>query len=235
MTGKRKRIAQSCIVILFCAVLFCGALNQSRGVTVYFVRHGQTNTNVQGLLVGTSGNPILTETGVEMAQNLGKGLEDVTFDAAYSSSLQRAYETAALVLDSSGQGDVEVIRDDDLRDISWGEAEGMTPEELYENFGLTSAEECFGAVEDDDFVSPVNAETKYEFCNRFENAVERIVDEAEDGDTILIVAHSSMDFYFQRYFPEQAGGGIDNCSVTVIRYDDGGMNLLDYNNTGYLQ
>ncbi|MCD7981968.1 MAG: histidine phosphatase family protein [Clostridiales bacterium] len=235
MSRRKTRVIQSCVVILFCAALFYGALRQDRGVLVYFVRHGQTDTNVAGLLVGTSGNPVLTETGVEMAQTLGESLEDVTFDAAYSSSLQRAYDTAVFVLESSGQGELEVIQDDGLRDISWGEAEGMTSEELYEYFGLTSVEECFGTVEDADFVSPINAETEYEFCNRFEDAVERIVDEAEDGDTILIVAHSSMDFYFQRYFPEQAGGGVNNCSVTVIRYEDGALTLLDYNDTSYLQ
>lgn len=32
-------------------------------LTIYFVRHGQTDTNVQGLMVGQSGSPALTETG----------------------------------------------------------------------------------------------------------------------------------------------------------------------------
>ncbi|MCD8132288.1 MAG: histidine phosphatase family protein [Clostridiales bacterium] len=232
---KRNRLIQIGVVIVFCAALFYGAARQNKVVTIYFVRHGQTDTNVAGLLVGTSGNPSLTENGIQMALTLGEGLQDVSFDAAYASTLQRACDTAVLVLEGAGQSDLAVVTLDGLKDISWGDAEGMTPEELYETFGVTTTEESFGPVDDAAFVSPAGAETAYDFCSRFENAVASIVDASENGDIVLVVAHSSMDFYFEKYFPEQAGTGVDNCSVTVLRYDNGEAVLLEYNNVAYLQ
>lgn len=230
-----KRIVQIIVVVLFWVFLFSGAhLQIKEGVTIYFVRHGQTDTNVAGLLVGTSGNSALTKTGEEMAKNLGTGLQNVTFDAVYSSPLQRAVDTAFLVLEGADQNEIEVIKIDGLKDISWGDAEGMTAEEMYEYFGISSADEAFGDIWDQDFVSPIQAETKYDFCVRFEESIEEIVENADDGDTILVVAHSSMDFYFQKCFPDVAGNGVDNCSVTILQYSSGDVELIDYNDVSYL-
>ncbi|MCD8248496.1 MAG: histidine phosphatase family protein, partial [Lachnospiraceae bacterium] len=98
MPRRQKRLLPICliiIVIILGAVALHSVSHRSRGVTLYFVRHGQTDTNVAGLLVGTSGNPTLTETGEEMAAQLGEGLRDIRFDASYSSTLTRAYDTAS--------------------------------------------------------------------------------------------------------------------------------------------
>ncbi|MCC8139000.1 MAG: histidine phosphatase family protein [Lachnospiraceae bacterium] len=238
MSKNRKWLLPLClfiIVIILEAAALYGTSHRSRGVTLYFVRHGQTDTNVAGLLVGTSGNPTLTETGEEMAAQLGEGLSDITFDAAYASTLTRAYDTASLVLSAAGQGDLPITQLEGLQDISWGDAEGMTSDEMYEKFGISTPAEAFGDVDDAEFVSPINAESKYDFCERFEDAVFEILEAQEDGDTVLVVAHSSMDFFFQKYFPEQAGGGVENLSVTILRYEDGAFTLVDYNDTSYLQ
>lgn len=208
---------------------------QSQAVTLYFVRHGETNTNVKGLLVGTSGNPQLTENGRNAALALGRGLRDVKFDGVYTSTLERAYDTAAYILEGAEHPGLTIYPVEELKDISWGDAEGMTLQELNENFGVSTADESFGAADDPDFVSPVNAETKYAFCNRFEAAINEIIRNYPQGGTVLVVAHSSMDFYFQKYFPGQAGQGLKNVSVTILKYGGGTPQLVEYNSTEYLQ
>ena len=47
--------------------------------------------------------------------------------------------------------------------------------------------------------------------------------------------HSSIDFWLQEKFPEEAGKGLDNCSVSVVEISETGkMKLVEYNNTEYL-
>jgi probable phosphoglycerate mutase len=62
---------------------------------IVLVRHGQTTTNAEGLLVGRS-DPHLTELGERQARALAPYLEGV--EAVWTSPLARARETAALAL-----------------------------------------------------------------------------------------------------------------------------------------
>lgn len=66
----------------------------------------------------------LTEPGVTVARQLGKGLKGVPFEAAYSSDSGRAIETTNLVLEESGQKDVKLTTDKDLREWNFGKYEG---------------------------------------------------------------------------------------------------------------
>ena len=96
--------------------------------------------------------------------------------------------------------------------------------------------QCFGNIDDKNFKSPINAESKYEFCKRFDNGIKKVLDENPPGANILIVAHSSLAFYLQKIFPESDISGIDNTSVTIVKYDydNKEFELKDLNDTGYL-
>ena len=76
---------------------------------VTFTRHGKTLFNTVGRVQGWCDSP-LTDEGIEVAENLGKGLKEagITFDAAYSSDLGRQRDTARLVLDQLGQTDMGI-------------------------------------------------------------------------------------------------------------------------------
>ena len=83
----------------------------------YFVRHGETLFNVQGLMQGWSDSP-LTKEGIEVAKYLGKGLENVPFLAAYSSTSERAVDTGMLAL---GGRDLPLQLDKRLKEFNYGE------------------------------------------------------------------------------------------------------------------
>ena len=51
--------------------------------------------------------------------------------------LERAYDTAGLVLEGAGQ-DLKVEKKSDLNELSWGDAEGMTWAEISEKYGVTA-------------------------------------------------------------------------------------------------
>ena len=63
---------------------------------IYITRHGQTDYNAKELMQGQIDIP-LNETGIAQAKATRKKVEDVKFDAVYSSPLDRAKTTASIV------------------------------------------------------------------------------------------------------------------------------------------
>ena len=60
------------------------------------VRHGETMANRTGLLQGQTECP-LNDNGRAQAAAAGERLKDMHFDAAYASTLSRAWETAEII------------------------------------------------------------------------------------------------------------------------------------------
>ena len=87
---------------------------------LYIVRHGTTEWNVQYRFQGRT-DIELNSNGRILAGKLGEKLENVHFDCIYSSPLSRAYETANLI---RGHRNIQIIKDDLLTEISFGELEG---------------------------------------------------------------------------------------------------------------
>lgn len=83
----------------------------------------------------------------------------------------------------------------------------------------------------------MNAENKYDFCKRFGQGVDSVISENKAGDTVLIVAHSSLAFYLRKLFPKESISGVDNTSVTIVEYsyDMGEFKLKDLNDTSYIR
>ncbi|WWC87331.1 uncharacterized protein L201_002220 [Kwoniella dendrophila CBS 6074] len=65
---------------------------------IYFVRHGQTEDNVQGIIQGHKDTP-LNDHGRKESERLAKRLKDLDIHEAWSSPLARAKETAEIILD----------------------------------------------------------------------------------------------------------------------------------------
>jgi len=91
-----------------------------------FVRHGQSVANAAGWLSGHRDVP-LTELGKEQARNAGAQLEGIAFAAAWSSDLQRAVQTAELIL---GGRDLPLRQHPALRERNLGSYEGQLKAEL---------------------------------------------------------------------------------------------------------
>lgn len=200
---------------------------------IYMVRHGRTYANEQGLLMGGDGNADLTPEAVEQAKTVGQALSDVSFDHAYTSTLGRTIDTASYLLEGAKQDDVARQQIRDLDDISWGDAEGYTRQQFMEENNLDEFPDAFGDTDDADFVSPIHAETKYHFYQRFNNGMQQIIDDIKPGENVLVVAHSSMQFWLEKQFLEVQGQDIANLSVTVIKVNHGKKELVEYNQVMY--
>jgi phosphoserine phosphatase len=93
---------------------------------IILCRHGQTDWNVHGRYQGRTDVP-LNEYGRQQARELAGRLEDRRIDVVYSSTLERAYDTALEIARPRG---LEVRRDPRLDEIDQGLWEGMRHDEI---------------------------------------------------------------------------------------------------------
>ena len=68
-------------------------MSSEKEVKLYFVRHGETQFNVEKRLQGFCDSP-LTDNGIAQAKSVGIGLSDIEFKAVYTSESQRVVDTA---------------------------------------------------------------------------------------------------------------------------------------------
>lgn len=95
--------------------------------TVYLVRHGQTNFNMDGVIQGYSSDPPLNEVGGDQAHRLSENLSNYRFGLILSSDLQRCLQTAEII---SEKTKIPIEKDKRLREIDFGEWEGQTFEKV---------------------------------------------------------------------------------------------------------
>ena len=96
--------------------------------TLLLARHGETDWNRDHRWQGHS-DPPLNETGRRQAAALAAQLTDL--DAIYSSDTERAHETAGIVAERL---DLPVTTDERLREVSFGDWEGLTRAEIDARF-----------------------------------------------------------------------------------------------------
>jgi broad specificity phosphatase PhoE len=102
-----------------------GRSDDARVVEVLLARHPQTEANVAGAFVGTGESPFTT-VGVSQAAELASCIAAWGADAVLASPRERTRTVAAHAARLSS---VEAVVLDDLAEIDFGEAEGLTYEE----------------------------------------------------------------------------------------------------------
>jgi len=147
------------------------------------VRHGETEQNSAQRYWGRT-DVKLSPAGIRQAERLRDRLAGEPLSAVYSSDLKRASATAEIIASRHG---VAVTICPELREIDFGEIEGLTFEEarrLYPEVARLWTEQSH--------------ELKYpagdsitEFSNRVTSFVPRLAKHTEQ-ETVLIVAHSGV-------------------------------------------
>ncbi|HEX3861558.1 MAG TPA: histidine phosphatase family protein [Stellaceae bacterium] len=104
-------------------------------MTIFLVRHGETEWNLLGRFQGWSDSP-LTARGVAQADAIGRLLRDLpeaATAAIVASPLGRARRTAEIIAACLGH-DAPIRFDDRLREISLGSRDGIDRAELHARF-----------------------------------------------------------------------------------------------------
>ncbi|MBP2024947.1 histidine phosphatase family protein [Peptoniphilus stercorisuis] len=147
-------------------------------MNIYFTRHGETQWNKSDKIQGWLDSP-LTDKGVEMGKELSEIAKDINFDNIYSSDLNRAYNTAKLIVPER-----EVIKTELLREIDVGAWSGHP---------FSEAEKIDKKAYDLYFNNPGeyrrdDGEDFYQLTKRVEDFFEKYVYNSSD-ENILIVSH----------------------------------------------
>ena len=100
------------------------------------VRHGQSDWNNKNLFTGWE-NPGLTKKGVEEAHNTGNLLkeENKNYSYLFTSILDRAINTADIILEELGIDQINIIRDQALNERDYGELTGLNKDAARKKWG----------------------------------------------------------------------------------------------------
>lgn len=93
--------------------------------TIYFVRHGESEFNVNRFKAGSSNTP-LTQRGRDQAKQTGANAQKkgIKVDIVISSPLDRAHDTAKIIAEHIDYPLEEILLDEMLRERNFGAAEG---------------------------------------------------------------------------------------------------------------
>lgn len=178
--------------------------------TFYFVRHGETEYNRRRIIQGRKINSTLNGTGRVQAQCLAERLAEVSFDAIYTSTLDRAEQTAAILADE--HPGVPVHRLKELEEMSWGVFEGEpTTDDVLASFDEVKARWRNGDVEH----AVDGGESALDVQRRALQAMDRMMADYAGG-TVLVVTH---------------GRFLRVLIATLLEYGLTRMNEIEHSNT----
>ena len=163
----------------------------SQATTLIMVRHGRTALTEGRKISGGDGeNPDLSDLGNKDASDVALELARVGNSGAFSflekpavvihSPIKRAAQTASKIAQRLGAEQVELA---DLREIGFGDWDGLTNEELFVGY-----EEHYQRWRGSYDVAPPNGESLQDFDVRVNQSLDFILDNFA-GKTVVVVAH----------------------------------------------
>ncbi len=181
---------------------------------VLFIRHGQTDFNVERRLQGAMPVP-LNDCGIRQSYALAEYMQTISIDAIFTSPRLRAKETAQII------GEVlhhSVQEDERLAEIAFGEFEGYTFAEVAERFPDAYKKWDSGYRR---YRVP-GGESRHEAQMRMQSAWDEIACADNNVDTVAIVGHSSaMMIFLASMFAFLPSKPMHNTSITTLeRYQE---------------
>lgn len=151
------------------------------GNTIIITRHGESVFNTQNRLnriVGVENG--LTELGQKQSNEAAAKLKTEGIDYIYCSPLQRTKETAEIIANELGVGSENVLTDERLLEMNFGQFEDKTVEEYHAYFGTGSQRLT---------KRPENGESWTDAKKRIGNFLFEI-NQKHQGKKILVVSHN---------------------------------------------
>lgn len=199
---------------------------------LYLVRHGETEWNAGGRFQGHSDVP-LSNFGRQQAEKLALSLKQTKIDAFYSSDLARAMDTAKIIAKEHAS---QVNYLPDLREINFGAWEGLTYDQISQNYGDLSVQWRSNPLD----TQIPNGEKLYDVAVRCQRAINEII-EQHAGETVLVASHggvirvivaNALGFDLNHFWKLR----LDNVSLTILEYYGQQKAILElFNDTCHLK
>lgn len=181
---------------------------------LYLIRHGETEQNKSGVLMGSTDTP-LNDHGRLQALSLRDRVNALEVDSIFASPLSRAVETASLVFGEQAR----IITDTSLQEFHFGEWEGMHFSEIARQY----PEVWKMWLTDWEQTRIPGAEAFAAFKYRVIGVVEEIV-RANPGKRLAVVSHGGcIRSLLAHFFCESVSKGywkfkVDNATLSEIEF-----------------
>jgi broad specificity phosphatase PhoE len=152
------------------------------GLVLYFLRHGETESSQRGSYCGEL-DPDLTHEGHQMAGDFAGGYKSLSWTALFCSPLRRSLDTIGPLSAASG---MEIQIRDGLKEISYGQWEGKTPEQVSSLFH----DEYVRWLADPGWNKPTGGERAVDVARRSSTVLDEI-DRTYSGGNVLVVSHKA--------------------------------------------
>lgn len=198
---------------------------------IVMVRHGETPYNVERKFQGSADIP-LNDRGRSQAKFTMAALSNTHIDAIYSSPLVRAVETAEII--RSGRV-LEVKRLGDLREMTVGDWEGFTIDEINSRY----PEEYATWQNHPDMFRLEGADTLESVRDRTVAAIKAIAKE-NAGKTVLVVSHicslsTAMLTFAGLPISKLWEHPVKNASINIIEFsDEGEISIIEWNKVDHI-
>ncbi|ODJ60061.1 histidine phosphatase family protein [Brochothrix thermosphacta] len=179
--------------------------------TLYLMRHGQTLFNLRGKIQGACDSP-LTDEGIKQAEIVRDYFIDheINFDFAYSSTQERAVDTAEIVCSYKNVAHLKGIKEWNFG-LFEGESEQLNPK-------IKEGETSYG-----DFFVDYGGESSEQVQKRMNSTLIEVM-ENENHNTILCVSHGGAMYRFiQKWVSQERIKNIKfiNCCILKFDYSEG--------------
>lgn len=197
---------------------------------LFIARHGETEWNKESRLQGWKNAP-LTEKGIKQAKALKSRLRDVDFDLVYSSPIGRTIKTANIILKDR---DIELVKDERIKEINMGKWEGRTTEEIKKKF--PKVYEDFWKRPDE--YEPIAGESFYDVKERTTSFLEEILEVNKD-ENILVVSHGCASKLMMSYFEERPlrklwkPPELEEGCLNIVELDGENHEILEFGDTSF--
>lgn len=194
-------------------------------MVLYIMRHGQTQWNKLGKLQGRT-NIELTEEGRNLAKKTAEGMEKIHFDFIFSSPLSRAYHTALIV---KGNRNTDIIVDERLNEVCFGDYEGRVVDERKGNLALFFDNP-------DEYVPEGNAESYEDILKRSKEFIDDVLFKLEKDHpnaNVLISGHGGINKALLLHLQNKElkdfwkGAYQDNCAVNILEFNSGVVTMIE--------
>lgn len=223
-------------------------------ITFYIARHGKTLMNSLDMVQGWCDSP-LTDEGVEVAKQLGRGFKDIEFRTAYCSTLRRTRQTIDLVLKAQGEADIPVIEKDGFREACFGSFEGGPNKLVWGNAALFLQYASYEALREDLIAKKITygkvidaikkldtlgmAEDYETLRKRTQGTLREIAEEeSKHGDAnILVIAHgmSIINMLGSLGGDKILKGELKNAAVCKVTYEGGEFTVESMGDMTYVE
>lgn len=199
-------------------------------IKLILVRHALTVDNQKSRLSGHIDSSI-SEEGKEQIDKITNYLKDFDIDKIYTTTSSRTKDTVKKLSELKS---IEIIEKESLKEISFGDFEGLTFDEIKDKY----PKEFQDMIEKGYEYKYPNGESLIDSYNRVCIELDNIISNNDDR-TILICSHGGtirniITYLISNSYKYHWNFKIDNGSVTILEVQDGFTVITAMNNTSFI-